>query len=95
MPTYVYKAMTKNGQIVKNRITESSKINCIRKLKRNELIPISVVQTLRTKKDIKKKPRNLKRMDPNLREIGTRIAKDKTTTSRKRIKRKSIVKIIK
>ena len=55
MPTYMYKAMTKNGQIVKNRITEANKISCARKLKRNELIPISIKQSLRPTTDKIKK----------------------------------------
>ena len=70
MPTYMYKAMTKSGQIVRNRITESNKISCARKLKRNDLIPISIVKTLRPTRDTRKKPRNIKRNDVQLRSIG-------------------------
>lgn len=44
MPEYVYKAVTKQGQIVKNRVEESSKNNLIKKLKHNDLLPIEVVQ---------------------------------------------------
>lgn len=61
MPTYMYKAITKQGQIVKNKITDSSRANCIRKLKRNDLEPISIVPTIRLKREAKKKPKNLKR----------------------------------
>ena len=44
MPEYVYKAVTKQGQIVRNRVEESSKNNLIKKLKHNDLLPIEVVQ---------------------------------------------------
>ena len=47
MPTYMYKAMTKNGQIVKNSITDINKENCIKRLKENELMPISLTQTFK------------------------------------------------
>ena len=50
MPEYVYKAVTKQGQIVKNRVEESSKNNLVKKLKHNDLLPIEVVQVgLRSK----------------------------------------------
>lgn len=50
MPEYVYKAVTKQGQIVKNRVEESSKNNLVKKLKHNDLLPIEVVQvSLRSK----------------------------------------------
>lgn len=60
MPTYMYKAITKQGQIVKNKITDSSKSNCIRRLKRNDLEPISVVPTIKLKKSVKRKPKNFR-----------------------------------
>ena len=44
MPEYVYKAVTKQGQIVKNRVEEASKNNLVKKLKHNDLLPIEVVQ---------------------------------------------------
>ena len=44
MPTFVYKAVTKNGIIVKNRVEAISKQNLLKSLKNNNLIPISVEQ---------------------------------------------------
>lgn len=44
MPEYVYRAVTKNGLIVKNKVEESSKQALIKKLKGNELMPIQIVQ---------------------------------------------------
>ena len=78
MPTYIYKAMTKQGQIVKNRINESSKISCIKKLKRNELAPISVVQTLRLEKRQKRKPRNFRYSNSERKKIGAQKAENTT-----------------
>ncbi len=44
MPEYVYKAVTSQGQIVRNRVEEASKNNLVKKLKNNGLTPIEVVQ---------------------------------------------------
>ena len=44
MPTYMYKAATSNGLIVKNRVEASSKQNLLRTLKENDLMPITIEQ---------------------------------------------------
>ena len=44
MPEYVYRAVTKRGQIVRNKVEESSKNNLIKKLKANDIMPIEIVQ---------------------------------------------------
>ena len=44
MPEYVYKAITKEGVIVRNRADSSSKQNLIKRLKAGDLTPIAVVQ---------------------------------------------------
>ena len=44
MPEYVYRAITKEGVIVKNRVDSPSKQNLIRKLKNGDLLPIDVIQ---------------------------------------------------
>ena len=49
MPTYIYKAVNKNGLIVRNRVEEGSRIALIRKLKANGLAPISINQTIARK----------------------------------------------
>ena len=46
MPTFIYKAITPQGQIVKSKMDDASKLSCVKKLKRNGLIPISVSQTI-------------------------------------------------
>ena len=45
MPIYVYRAVAKNGMVVKNRVEEQSKQTLLKKLKENGLIPIDVIQT--------------------------------------------------
>lgn len=60
MPIFIYKAVTKNGQVVSNRVEENSKIQLLRKLKRNSLTPISVTQlNRRSSNKAKKQKRNI------------------------------------
>lgn len=44
MPQYVYRAITKEGVIVKNRVESPSKQTLIKKLKNGDLLPIDVIQ---------------------------------------------------
>lgn len=44
MPVYVYRAVTKQGQIVKNKVEEASKNTLVKRLKNNDLLPIDVIQ---------------------------------------------------
>jgi len=44
MPLYVYKAVTPGGLIVKNKVEDASKQSLLKKLKRNDLMPVSIVQ---------------------------------------------------
>lgn len=57
MPTFVYRAVTENGDIVRNRVEEISRKSLIRKLKNNNLMPINIVQVDRAivKKKTKQK----------------------------------------
>ena len=54
MPTFAYKAITPQGQVVKSKMDDASKLSCVRKLKRNGLTPISVSQivTISRKKSV-------------------------------------------
>lgn len=84
MPTYMYKAMTERGQIVRNRITDANKVACIKRLKRNNLIPISIVQTLRVGTSERKRPRNFRRVDQKeLRRIGTQRVREAGKTEKR------------
>lgn len=60
MPVFIYKAVTKSGQVVSNRVEESNKFMLLRKLKRNNLTPISVTQiNTRINNSAKKQKRNI------------------------------------
>ncbi len=59
MPEYVYRAVTKKGQIVKNKVEESSRQALIKKLKGNELMPIQIVQVGYIGKKQKKVKKNV------------------------------------
>ena len=44
MPTYVYRAMTKTGLVVRNKIESPSRQSLLKTLKGNGLLPIDVQQ---------------------------------------------------
>ena len=44
MPTYVYRAVTKNGVIVRNKVESSSRLHLIKTLKSSDLLPITIEQ---------------------------------------------------
>ena len=44
MPEYVYRAITKEGIIVRNRVESPSKQNLIKRLKGGDLLPIDIIQ---------------------------------------------------
>ena len=47
MPTFVYRAVTEGGDIVRNRVEDINRKSLIRKLKNNNLMPINIVQVNR------------------------------------------------
>ena len=60
MPTFVYRAVTSNGTIVRNRVEDINKKILIKKLKSHNLMPISVVQVNNTiLKKHKKQKKNI------------------------------------
>ncbi len=65
MPEYMYRAVTEQGQIVRNKVEESSKNNLIKRLKGNGLMPIEVVQLSYKSR----KPKATKRNIINIEEI--------------------------
>lgn len=67
MPLYAYRALDKTGHIVKSRIEDESKNAVVRKIKRNELTPISVVK-LKTRTQKNKK--NIKNVDAMLKTLN-------------------------
>ena len=58
MPTYMYRAVTKTGVIVKNRVESGSRLELIRSIKNNGLMPISIEQMRhRTDRSQAKRPK--------------------------------------
>ena len=78
MPSYIYKAVTENGQIVRNRVEDVSRLSLMKKLKRNNLTPITIVQsTIKRKNDTKKQRKNIKEADRIIRHVDTAEIMDK------------------
>ena len=64
MPTFVYKAVTSKGDIVRNRVDDINRKNLIRKLKNNNLTPINIVQVDRiVSRSKQKQKRNIMATD--------------------------------
>ncbi len=72
MGVYRYKALTPNGVIVSNRIEENNRSAVIKKLKRNNLIPIQITEQLgvvRRPNQLKKK--NTKNIEDIMKNVNT------------------------
>ncbi len=63
MPEYIYRAVTSKGQIVRNRVEDMNKNSLIKKLKNNNLLPISIVQVSYKSKRNKVNRRNMMEID--------------------------------
>jgi len=76
MPTFVYRAVTKNGDIVKNRVEAISRRILIKKLKNNDLMPINIVQVTRiVQRSNRKQKKNINAVNDiieNTNQINTR-----------------------
>ncbi len=71
MPVYRYRALTENGAIVTNVIEEGSKYLVIKKLKRNNLIPINVDKSLQRAKTKRTVRRNTSDISEVLKDVDT------------------------
>ena len=71
MPQYIFRAVTDKGLIVKNKIEEGNKQTVIKKLKKNGLVPISVVQVSYLGGKNKKKRRNMANTEDIMRTAST------------------------
>ena len=63
MPEYIYRAVTSKGQIVRNRVEDVNKNTLIKKLKNNDLLPISIIQVGYKSKKTKANRRNMMDID--------------------------------
>lgn len=83
MPTFVYRAVTENGTIVRNRVEDINKKLLIRKLKNNNLMPISVVQVnnlvFTGKKKQKKNINDVSEIIENTRYLNNTVQGEKKT----------------
>ena len=71
MPLYLYKAIDKLGNIVKNKVEDISKNSLLYKLKRNELTPIEIVELKGRRNKAKKNKRNIKNIDNILKNLNS------------------------
>ena len=71
MPVYRYRAITENGVIVTNIMEEGSKYLVIKKLKRNNLVPINVDKSLQRAKSKRNTRRNATDISDLLKNVDT------------------------
>ncbi len=72
MSVFKYRAITPNGVIVSNRIEENNRGAVIRKLKRNNLVPIHITEQIALKKrPTKIKKRNIQDIDEIIKNANT------------------------
>ena len=74
MATFNYRAITDDGRIVKNRVEEGNRISLIRKLKKNGLHPIAVIQISSKKNKNIKKKRNVSSVNSTIERISTTVS---------------------
>lgn len=80
MPTYMYKAVTDKGQVIKNKIESASKQNVIRILKENDLVPVTVEQLSYNTKRKRAKKRNITDMQEIMKNVNTTAINTKKNT---------------
>ena len=82
MPTYIYKAMTEKGLIVRNKVESGSKQQLIKSLKNNDLLPISIEQiSYRSKNAKKRQKKNVTDIQEIMKNINTtQIGNDRKRT---------------
>ena len=83
MPTYTYKAITKTGLIVRNRVDAGNKQNLMKMIKENDLMPISIEQVSykSIKKNQQKKKKNITDIEEIMKNVNTtQLGKTKNKT---------------
>ena len=81
MPTYMYKAVTSSGLIVRNRVEAGSKQNLLRTLKENDLMPITIEQIAYSAKKKKTKKKNIKDIEEIMKNVNTTQINTKKTST--------------
>ena len=88
MPTYMYKAVTKTGVIVKNKVESTSRQNLIKSLKHGNLMPISIEQvSYNTSKKQRKQKKNVTDIQEIMKNVNTTQInkKNKEQTTKEKI----------
>lgn len=88
MPTYMYKAVTTKGVIVKNKVESASRLSLIKSLKNNNLIPISIEQLKYSSSKKNKKKKNVTDIHDIMKNANTtqlNREKSKTLTAKEKI----------
>ena len=82
MPTYMYKAMTRTGVVVKNKVESASKQHLVKTLKNNNLLPISIEQlAYKSKNTPKRQRKNVTDIQEIMKNINTtQIGSEKQRT---------------
>ena len=88
MPTYVYKAVTDKGLVVRNKVESPSRQGLVKMLKNNNLLPISIEQiNYRSAKSPKRQKRNVTNIEEIMKNVNTTQigAKSKTQSTKEKI----------
>ena len=79
MPTYMYRAVTKTGVVVRNKVEADSRQNLIKTLKRGNLLPIAIEQvSYRSAKTQKKQKKNVTDIQEIMKNVNTTQREDNT-----------------
>lgn len=88
MPIYIYKAATKSGQVVRNRVEEVNRFMLLRRLKNNDLLPISVTQiNAKGNRSLKKQKKNVESSTSILKDIRSKEIEKNMMSRKERIKK--------
>ncbi len=86
MAVYIYKAMTKSGLIVRNKVESPTKQNLVKILKNNDMLPISVDKMPYGNKQQKKK-KNISGINEFMKNLNTTtIEKENEPTTREKVR---------
>ena len=70
MPVYKYRAATRQGDVVENRIEAANEFILLKKLKQSDLLPISITSiNVKSSKKINKQKRNLETSNSVLKQV--------------------------
>ena len=71
MPTYMYKAVTRTGLIVRNKVESPSRQTLIKTLKNNDLMPIDIEQLKYSERKKKVKKKNISDIEEIMKNVNT------------------------